>query len=124
MHLRSVIVGVTLAALLPLANATPPQAPSALELGATQSVLDFCAKSDGGEKKDFDELGRRELARLSPQKANEFRNTAQYQQGYAALQNVLARFSADNARAACKAVAPQASGKTSVGEKATNGRDK
>jgi len=124
MQLRSILIGTTLAALVPLANATPPQALTALELGATQAVLDFCAKVDDGEKKDFDELGRRELARLSPQKAGEFKNSAQYQQGYTALQNVLARFSPDNARAACRAVPPEARGKTGDGEKASNGRDK
>ena len=124
MRLRSVMIGMTFAAVVPLANATPPQAPSPLELGATQSVLDFCTKIDGDEQKEFAELSRRELGRLSPQKSIEFKSSAQYQQGYTALQNVLARFSAESARAACKAVAPEARGKTSEGEKAGNRRDK
>jgi hypothetical protein len=120
MQFRPLLTLVASFALAPMAYATSPHAPSAQELGAAQGVVDFCNKIDAGDKSDFVALGQREFAGLSPQKIAEIRNSAAYKQAYALLQTVLGKFSDANARAACKAIAPEAKKKPE--ERGTGGR--
>ena len=106
MQFRPLLALMAAAALIQVAYATQPQPPSAQELGAAQGVLDFCSRVDHDDGKAFDALGQRVFQGLTPQQIEQNKKSEAYQQSYAALQSALGNLAADNAHAACKAIAP------------------
>ncbi len=105
MQLRLPFCVLSALALAPLASAGQPP-PTPAQIGAAESVFEFCSRVDRDADPRFDAAARALYAGLNHKQIEKIKLSPDYRNAYGALQSVLRQLSESQARSACEAVEP------------------